>query len=79
LRVCDMSQDRTYILLLSHNFSNDMINITRLNEVHLSLLKNYTQGYSPQQQHLRLFGTPVQTCLQLSNTHRHSGPPNTEK
>jgi hypothetical protein len=26
-----------------------MINVTRLNEVHNSLLKKYTQGYSPQQ------------------------------
>jgi hypothetical protein len=33
-RVCTLSQDRTYILLLSHNFSIDMITITRLNEVH---------------------------------------------
>jgi hypothetical protein len=56
-----------------------MIDINRPNEVHWSLLKIYTQGYSPQQQHLRLFGTPVQTCFHLSNTHRHSGPPNTAK
>jgi hypothetical protein len=61
---------------MSHNFSNDMINITRLNEVHQSLLKVYTQGYIPQQQHLRSFGTPVQTGFQLSKEHRHSGPPN---
>jgi hypothetical protein len=56
-----------------------MINITCLNEVHYSLLKIYTQGYSPQQQHLRLFSTPVQTRFQLSNTHMHSGAPNTAK
>jgi hypothetical protein len=39
LRVCTLYQDRTLILLLSHNFINDMINITRLNEVHYSLPK----------------------------------------
>jgi hypothetical protein len=34
LRVCALSQDRTLILIMSHNFSNDMMNITHLNEVH---------------------------------------------
>jgi hypothetical protein len=33
-RVFTLSQDRTKLLLLSHNFSNDMINSTSLNEVH---------------------------------------------
>jgi hypothetical protein len=33
-RVLTLSQDRTKLLLLSHNFSNVMINITSLNEVH---------------------------------------------
>jgi hypothetical protein len=32
---------------MSHSFSNYMINITCLNEVHYSLLKSYTQGYIP--------------------------------
>jgi hypothetical protein len=52
-----------------------MININRLNEVHYSLLKKYIQGCIPQQQHLRSFGTPVQKCFHLSNTHMNSGPP----
>jgi hypothetical protein len=51
LSVCTMYQDRTLILLLSHNFSNAMINITSLNEVHESFLKKHTQGYSPLQHH----------------------------
>jgi hypothetical protein len=33
-RACTLSQDRTRLLLLSHNFINVMINSTSLNEVH---------------------------------------------
>jgi hypothetical protein len=33
-RACTLSQDRTKLLLLSHNLSNVMINSTSLNEVH---------------------------------------------
>jgi hypothetical protein len=33
-RACTLSQDRTKLLILPHNFSNVMINITSLNEVH---------------------------------------------
>jgi hypothetical protein len=32
--VCTLSLDRTKLLLLSHNFSNVMINSTSLNEAH---------------------------------------------
>jgi hypothetical protein len=36
--VCTLSQYRTLMLLLSHNFSNDMVNSTSLNEVHYCIV-----------------------------------------
>jgi hypothetical protein len=36
--VCTLSQYRTKLLLLSHNFSNVMINSTSLNEAHYGTL-----------------------------------------
>jgi hypothetical protein len=38
-RACTLSQYRTKLLLLSHNFSNSMINSTSLNEAQYTLLK----------------------------------------
>jgi hypothetical protein len=39
-RACMMSQERTKLLLLSHNFSNVMINSTSINEVHYRFALN---------------------------------------
>jgi hypothetical protein len=77
-RGCTLYQGRTKLLLLSHNFSNVMINSTILNEVHYTLLKQSYPTLYPASKTTVFFGprtknvsSPAkQICTPVLPTHQ---------
>jgi hypothetical protein len=74
VRVCTLSPDKTKLLLLSHSFSNVMINSTSLNEANaIAREPDYHFLWPPDQKvssPAKQIGTPVLPKQQYEALHR---------